>query len=120
MGREVRVRAPIPCFICSDANSSLRRRVTKVVMGHVSSMIGKSWQEKDAAVLLLTAVAVRKESRLGGVSEVNPGVPVIDFFVQHVGNDLGGGEVMLLAGSLKFVSTFRNQFNGAQLNTIFP
>ncbi|GMI16271.1 hypothetical protein TrLO_g11928 [Triparma laevis f. longispina] len=95
-------------------------RVTAVVMGHVQSMIGKSWQEKDAAVLLLTAVAVRKESRLGGVSEVNPSVPVIDFFVQHVGNDLGGSEVMLLAGSLKFVSTFRNQFSGAQLNAIFP
>jgi exportin-2 (importin alpha re-exporter) len=97
------------------------QQATAIVKEHLQTLItnftndpGNNWGQKDAAILLVLAVSVRKESALGGVSEVNDQLDVMEFFTSQILPELNepnmSARPMLKADAVKFVSTFRNQF----------
>ena len=59
-----------------------------------------------------------------GVSETNDAVNVMDFFTQHVFPELSDTNAtarpVVKATSLKFVTTFRNQFTREQVVSLLP
>jgi exportin-2 (importin alpha re-exporter) len=72
---------------------------------------------------LMLGIAIRRESNLG-VSEVNDGVNVMDFFTTHVFPELQdsnhANRPMVKATALKFVCTFRLQFTRGQTIALMP
>lgn len=81
------------------------------------------WRLKDVSINLLIAIAVQKESRAHGVSELNPGVPLMEFFTGHILPELSNPDSsvkLLKADAIKFVSTFRSQLTSEMMAEIFP
>ena len=106
-------------------------QTTAIVLEHLASLLDNyardqtnNWGQKDAAILLVLAVSVRKESNVGGVTEMNDKMNVIDFFTLHILPELQEQNMalrpMLKADAVKFVSTFRNQFSTEQYLALFP
>jgi exportin-2 (importin alpha re-exporter) len=71
----------------------------------------------------MLGISIRRESSLG-VSEVNDGVNVMDFFTTHIFPELQdsnhANRPMVKATALKFVCTFRNQFSREQIVALLP
>ncbi len=73
----------------------------------------ENWRSKDSAIYLLTAVATKGSTSQHGVTSTNTLVNVIDFFSNHVYEDLqsSSGDVhpILQVDAIRFLLTFRNQ-----------
>lgn len=103
---------------------------TAICSEHVSQMLGRfasdkdQWKMKDAAIHLMLGISIRAESAQFGVSQVNEGVNVMDFFSSHVLTELQVTEMsvrpMVKATCIKFVSIFRNQFTKEQFGALIP
>jgi exportin-2 (importin alpha re-exporter) len=104
---------------------------TKICLEHIASMLQKfasspqqNWTCKDVAIHLMLAVSIRTESRMGGVSETNENVNILDFFAFHILPELQdlspSVRPMVKATSIKFVTTFRNQFDREHLPVLIP
>lgn len=106
------------------------QETTAICSEHVNQMLGQfaanksQWKMKDVAIHLMLGIAIRAESAQFGVSQVNEGVNVMDFFSTHVYTELQETDMnvrpMLKATSIKFVSIFRNQFSKEQFGGLLP
>jgi len=106
------------------------QETTTICSEHVNQMLGQfaadksKWEMKDVAIHLMLGIAIRAESAQFGVSQVNEGVNVMDFFSTHVYTELQETDMnvrpMLKAASIKFVSIFRNQFSKEQFGGLLP
>ena len=105
-------------------------QTTAICSEHVSQMLGQfaadknQWKMKDVAIHLMLGIAIRAESAQFGVSQINEGVNVMEFFSQHVLTELQETDMtvrpMVKATSIKFVSIFRNQFTKEQFGALMP
>jgi exportin-2 (importin alpha re-exporter) len=104
---------------------------TKICSEHITTMLGEfaqnpkeNWAGKDVAIHLMLAISIRAESVQGGVSAVNDKVNVMDFFNTNIVPELQDTNhalrPMVKATALKFVSTFRNQFEKSHLSALIP
>ena len=105
-------------------------QTTQICSEHVAQMLTQfhrdknAWRMKDAAIHLMLGIAIRAESAQFGVSQINEGVNVMEFFSSNVLTELqeadGNSRPMVKATSIKFVSTFRNQFTKEQIAALMP
>ena len=81
-----------------------------------------AWKSKDSSIFLMTAVATRGATAQHGVTVTNPLVDVVDFFSQHVFQDLQAGSAhpILQADAIRFLYSFRNQVRARHLFFICP
>eukprot|EP00020_Sapocribrum_chincoteaguense_P002626 CAMPEP_0170746360 /NCGR_PEP_ID=MMETSP0437-20130122/8767_1 /TAXON_ID=0 /ORGANISM="Sexangularia sp." /LENGTH=974 /DNA_ID=CAMNT_0011085105 /DNA_START=96 /DNA_END=3020 /DNA_ORIENTATION=- len=100
---------------------------TAALLPEIEAMLSSNdWLAKDAAMCLVSALAVSASSASGGVRVVNPGVPIDGFFSSFVlpqlqkpapSSDVGAQ--MLLADCLKFACTFRQSLPADALLPLF-
>jgi exportin-2 (importin alpha re-exporter) len=70
----------------------------------------EGWRAKDAAITLITAVAVKTASAAQGATAVNELVPVAEFYRNHILTELQQGSTahpVIRADCIKFMTTFR-------------
>ncbi|KIP01732.1 hypothetical protein PHLGIDRAFT_336871 [Phlebiopsis gigantea 11061_1 CR5-6] len=83
-----------------------------------------SWKAKDTAVYLLTAVATRGSTTQHGVTSTNALVDVVQFFSEHVFQDLqaepGSVHPLLQVDAIRFLYTFRTQLTKPQILSVLP
>jgi len=119
------------CELLRSMCRQFEKETTALCMEHVQVMLSEfasdpvnKWELKDASIHLVLAVAVRAESAALGVSQVNDGVDIIDFFTHQILPELQDTDhslrPMVKADSIKFVHTFRNQFSVDQLCALMP
>ena len=106
------------------------QQTTSICSQHVNQMLGQfasdknQWKMKDCSIHLMLGIAIRAESAQFGVSQVNDGVNVMDFFSGHILTELQEPDMncrpMVKATCIKFVSTFRNQFTKEQFGALMP
>lgn len=85
-----------------------------------------NWRQLEAAIVLVSALAVRGQTRAKGVTDLSPVVNPLEFFSSCVLPLLKEGETpatlnaapMLKAAALNFVTVFRNQFTAPQLSAL--
>ncbi|OBZ72875.1 Importin-alpha re-exporter [Grifola frondosa] len=84
----------------------------------------QNWRAKDTAIYLLTAVATRGSTTLHGVTSTNALVDVVQFFSDHVFQDLQADmssvHPILQVDAIRFLYTFRNQLVKPQLLSVLP
>ncbi|XP_006455464.1 hypothetical protein AGABI2DRAFT_226927 [Agaricus bisporus var. bisporus H97] len=84
----------------------------------------ENWKAKDSAVFMMTAVASKGSTTKHGVTSVNPLVDVVQFFSEHVFQDLqaqdGTVHPILQVDAIRFLYTFRNQLTKPQLLAVLP
>lgn len=106
-------------------------QTTQICADHITRMLGEysanpaaNWRSKDAALHLVLAVTVRAQSAAQGVSATNPNINVMDIFTAHVLPELQQADIedrpIVKADSIKFASTFRNQFPIETTRALMP
>ncbi|KAI0648900.1 Cse1-domain-containing protein [Trametes meyenii] len=84
----------------------------------------ENWRAKDTAIYLLTAVATRGSTTQHGVTSTNALIDVVQFFSDHVFQDLqadpGSIHPILQVDAIRFLYTFRNQLVKPQLLSVLP
>ncbi|KAI9001554.1 Cse1-domain-containing protein [Trametes punicea] len=84
----------------------------------------ENWRAKDTAIYLLTAVATRGSTTQHGVTSTNALIDVVQFFSDHVFQDLqaepGTIHPILQVDAIRFLYTFRNQLVKPQLLSVLP
>jgi len=105
-------------------------QTTAICSEHVNQMLSQfgadknQWKMKDVAIHLMLGIAIRAESAQFGVSQVNDGVNVMEFFSSHILTELQETNMsvrpMVKATCIKFVSIFRNQFTKEQFGALMP
>ncbi|KAH9945469.1 CAS/CSE protein [Epithele typhae] len=84
----------------------------------------ENWRAKDTAIYLLTAVATRGGTSQHGVTSTNALIDVVQFFSEHVFQDLeadaGSIHPVLQVDAIRFLYTFRNQLVKPQLLSVLP
>jgi exportin-2 (importin alpha re-exporter) len=100
--------------------------VTSVTGRYITHYLeqGKSnWKDKDTAISLFLAIAAKGAvTSSQGVKTVNELVNVVDFFQQHVANDLvgdAGVEPISKVDAIKYLYTFRSQLTKEQWQAAF-
>lgn len=83
-----------------------------------------NWKAKDSAVYLLGAIAAKGSTTLHGVTSTNSLINVVDFFSNHIFQDLQASSdsvhPILQVDAIRFLHTFRNQLSKDQLLTVLP
>lgn len=83
-----------------------------------------NWKQKDTAIYLLTSIASKGSSSSFGVSKTNELVDVVQFFSDHVAQDLHAPSEsvhpILQVDAIKYIHTFRNQLTKEQLLSVLP
>ncbi|PCH33006.1 importin alpha re-exporter [Wolfiporia cocos MD-104 SS10] len=84
----------------------------------------QNWRAKDTAIYIMTAVATRGSTSQLGVTSTNTLVDVVQFFSDHVFQDLqakaGTVHPILQVDAIRFLYTFRNQLVKSQLLSVLP
>ncbi|CAJ2507313.1 Uu.00g084990.m01.CDS01 [Anthostomella pinea] len=99
--------------------------VTNVAGRYINHYLeqGKTnWKDKDTAISLFLSIAAKGAvTAAHGVKTVNPLVDVVDFFQQHVANDLvsDAGEPIAKVDAIKYLYTFRSQLTKEQWQAAF-
>mmetsp|Transcript_32189 Transcript_32189/g.74101 ORF Transcript_32189/g.74101 Transcript_32189/m.74101 type:complete len:878 (+) Transcript_32189:372-3005(+) len=130
-GSESDSRRRCCCDLLRSMTRQFQKETTELCMQHVHTMLAEfssdpinKWEQKDAVIHLVLAVSVLAQSADFGVSQVNEGVDVMDFFTKHILPELQSTEhdvrPLVKADSIKFVHTFRNQFSVEQLSALMP
>jgi len=105
-------------------------QTTAICSDHIKQMIAEfaadpnnKWIAKDTAISLFLGITIKKESSYG-VSELNQGVNLMEFFSLQILPELQDNNPaqrpMVKATALNFVCIFRNQFTKEQLITLMP
>ncbi|KAF5343738.1 hypothetical protein D9756_011534 [Leucocoprinus leucothites] len=83
-----------------------------------------NWKAKDSAIFMMTAVATKGSTTKHGVTSTNPLVDVVQFFSEHIFQDLqapdGSVHPILQVDAIRFLYTFRNQLTKEQLLAVLP
>ena len=104
---------------------SLVTEVVSKYIGHYLEQGKTNWKAKDTAVYLFISIASKgKATAAQGVKTVNPLVNVVDFFGEHIAQDLlqpervsgseGGVAPMSKVDAVKYLYTFRSQLSRDQ------
>lgn len=98
--------------------------VTSVASRYINHYLeqGKTnWKDKDTAISLFLSIAAKGSVTAShGVKTVNPLVNVVDFFQQHVANDLVSDvEPISKVDAIKYLYTFRSQLTKEQWQAAF-
>ncbi|WFD03613.1 importin-alpha export receptor [Malassezia obtusa] len=108
-------------------------QVTAICSRHIGAYLDAfranmmdAWKKKDAAIYLLTSIAAQGATAQLGVSSTNNLVDVVQFFSEHVLQDLEPGNAVaerrpiLQVDAVKYLYTFRNQLTKEQLLSVLP
>lgn len=110
-----------------ELNNKNETAVTGVVMTYVKQFLSNygsdnsQWKQKDTAIYLFSAIAVKGAITSTGVTSTNPLVDVIGFFSESILRDLldPNANPILKVDSIKYIHTFRNQLSKEQLINSF-
>lgn len=108
-------------------------QITAICSRHIQAYLtefradpARNWRRKDAAIYLLTSIAAQGSTMQHGVSSTNSLVDVVQFFSDHVLQDLQPDNAMaktqpiLQVDAIKYLYTFRNQLTKEQLLSVLP
>lgn len=109
-------------------------KVTEIISRYIQSHLQRyesdrsaNWKAKDTAVFLLTSIAARGATAKQGVTSTNSLIDVVQFFQDHILQDLqppASGKPaphpIIVADAIKFLYTFRSQLTKDQLLFVIP
>ena len=118
-GSDTGTRRRSACELVKGLRVHFEGPVTQICSQYINAMLAdystnpnSKWKSKDAAIYLVTALAVTSARQDAGATRVNNLINVVDFYATHIVPELGKPVAQLpviKADALKFITTFRNQ-----------
>lgn len=91
-------------------------------LAHYRQNTARNWRAKDSAIYLISSVAVSGRVTKTGVSAINPGIDIQEFFKENVLSDLrlqtSECHPIITVDAIKFIHVFRNQLSKDQIVAI--
>ena len=118
------VRALLEQF--STQITTICSRHIQMYLAEYQASLAQNWKRKDAAIYLLTSIAAQSSTMQHGVSSTNALVDVVQFFSEHVledlqpDNSIARAQPILQVDAIKYLYTFRNQLTKEQLLSVLP
>eukprot|EP01104_Vermistella_antarctica_P013384 TRINITY_DN4032_c1_g2_i1.p1 TRINITY_DN4032_c1_g2~~TRINITY_DN4032_c1_g2_i1.p1 ORF type:complete len:1002 (+),score=275.78 TRINITY_DN4032_c1_g2_i1:117-3008(+) len=129
-GSDTDTRRQAACELVKSLRKHFEQQVTGIFSVYINAMLKEyasnpteNWRAKDAAIYLITALAVTSSTAADGATRTNELVPVMDFFQSNVLSVLQqpqGNHAVIQADCLKFTAVFRNQMPKQALASLFP
>ncbi|KAI1289580.1 Exportin-2 [Halotydeus destructor] len=119
-GSDVDTRRRAACDLVKSLRRYFEAQITAVFGQYISTMLAQfetnpaeHWRSKDAAIYLVTSMAVKGATSRHGTSTTSELVNVIEFYLKFIITDLQRPDLekfpVLRADALKYIVTFRNQ-----------
>lgn len=120
-GSDIDTRRRAACDLVKSLSRYFEKEMTNVFSQYIQAMLTKyaanplqNWKSKDAAIYLVTSMAVKGGTARLGTTDTSELVNIIDFFTNFVRPDLEQSTDLnvlpvLRADALKYIMTFRNQ-----------
>ena len=118
-GSDTDTRRRVACELVKGLRKYYEGPVTEIFGKHVVELLGQhaaspatAWQAKDAAVYIVTSLAVKTSTAREGTTSTNELVNIVDFFQTNILPELqsaAAAHPILTADAIKFATTFRNQ-----------
>lgn len=111
-----------------ELNNQNQNTVTQVVLKYINEFLAAyksnpeaNWKQKDTAIYLFSAIAVKGTITNEGVTSVNEQVDIINFFTENIASDLTStsGNPILVVDSIKYLYVFRRQLTKDQFMVAF-
>ena len=107
------------------------QQTTELFSGYVAALLAEAavapdtnWKAKDAAIYLVSALAVRGRTAAAGATSTNQLVNLQEFYAAHVAPELAAADVdgrpVVKADCLRFATTFRSQLPREAALDLFP
>ncbi|XP_067121155.1 exportin-2 [Centruroides vittatus] len=119
-GSDVDTRRRAACDLVKSLSKFFEAKISEVFSQYVQAMLQcyssdpcNQWKNKDAAIYLVTSMAVKGQTSKHGITQTNELVNVVNFFREFILPDLHKANVnefpVLKADAIKYVMIFRNQ-----------
>jgi len=118
-GSDTDTRRRVACELVKGLRKYYEAPVTEIFGKHVVELLGQhaaspstAWQAKDAAVYIVTSLAIKTSTAREGTTSTNELVNIVDFFQSNILPELqsaAAAHPILTADAIKFATTFRNQ-----------
>ena len=119
-GSDMDTRRRAACDLVRGLSRHFEARITAIFGGYVQAMLAdyatnpqNKWRRKDAAIYLVTSLAVRAKTAKHGITQTNRLVDLAEFCATHVVPELRSAEVdalpVIRADCIKYIMTFRSQ-----------
>jgi exportin-2 (importin alpha re-exporter) len=137
-GSDSDTRRRAACELVKALRRHYEQNVSAIFTSYIALLLERyategDWRAKDAAMYLVTALAVTNSTQARGASTTNPFVDVIDFYGQHVLPELQSGAAaaaaaaesdvganIVRADALRFSSLFRQTLPVESYATLLP
>ena len=130
---EIDTRRRAACEFVRALLEQFSTQITTICSRHIQMYLAEyqaspaqNWKRKDAAIYLLTSIAAQSSTMQHGVSSTNALVDVVQFFSEHVledlqpDNSIARAQPILQVDAIKYLYTFRNQLTKEQLLSVLP
>lgn len=119
-GSDIDTRRRAACDLVKSLSKFFETKMSEVFSQYVQAMLQcyssdpcNQWKNKDAAIYLVTSMAVKGQTSKHGITQTNELVNIVDFFREFILPDLHKTNVnefpVLKADAIKYVMIFRNQ-----------
>ena len=119
-GSDVDTRRRAACDLVRALSRHFEEQITKVFSQYIHTLLSeyakdphKTWKSKDAAIFLVTSMAVKGSTSRYGATSTSELVNVLEFFINFLKPELERPNLnelpVLRADALKYLVTFRNQ-----------
>uniref|UniRef100_A0A6B2KX00 Importin N-terminal domain-containing protein n=1 Tax=Arcella intermedia TaxID=1963864 RepID=A0A6B2KX00_9EUKA len=129
-GSDIGTRRRSAFELVKALRKNFENEVTQIFAKHINELlveytkdVNKFWTNKDAAIYLITSLAVTRASVNGGVTGINESVPIKDFYKSQIIPELLSDacpQPLLKASCLSFINSFRRQFSSSDFNEMVP
>ena len=131
-GSDIDTRRRAACDLVKSLSRYFEPQITSIFGQYIESMLetfkanpNQNWRSKDAAVYLVTSMAVKGSTARAGTTNTSELVNVVEFYTSFIKSDLEGPDFNILpvlrGDALKYIVTFRNQLDvGTHLIPALP
>ena len=118
---EIDTRRRAACEFVRALLEQFSTQITTICSRHIQMYLAEyqaspaqNWKRKDAAIYLLTSIAAQSSTMQHGVSSTNALVDVVQFFSEHVledlqpDNSIARAQPILQVDAIKYLYTIRN------------
>ena len=92
---------------------NFEQQITEIFGQHINNALNEyktnktNWKSKEAAVFLVASLGTKKKTERHGVTETSAILPVVQFWDEHISQDMANAAPPIMAATIKFMALFR-------------
>jgi len=125
-GSDQATRRRASCDLIRSLSRNFEQQITEIFGQHINSALNSyntnksDWKSKEAAVFLVASLGTKKKTERHGVTETSEILPVVQFWDEHISQDMADAAPPIMAATIKFLALFRLIIGADRLTQALP